>query len=100
MPAMEGGTMQEWENTLELLRQRGWDYGYVKCLDMETAGDIYAVNLGRGTKRLSVTKGTIEEAVTAISRLAEEVDGLGLSDLKLAVQAIWSRPRDCGVIAF
>ncbi len=92
--------MQEWENTLELLRHRGWDYGYVKCLGLESVGDIYAVNLGRGTQRLSVTKGTMEEAVTAISRLAEEVDGLALSDLKLAAQAIWSRPRDYEVFAF
>ncbi len=79
--------MKEWENTLELLRQRGWDYGYVKCLDAKTAGEIYALNLGRGTKRLSVIKGTMEEAVTAIKRLAEEVDGMALSDLKLVVQS-------------
>jgi hypothetical protein len=92
--------MKEWENTLELLRQRGWDYGYVKCLDTETAGEIYSVNLGRGTKRLSVIKGTMEEAVNAISRLAEEVDGMVLSDLKLAVQAIWRLPGDYKVIAF
>ena len=84
--------MKEWENTLELLRQRGWDYGYVKCLDTETAGEIYSVNLGRGTKRLSVIKGTIEEAVNAISRLAEEVDGMALSGRKPAVQAIRPLP--------
>ena len=58
------------------------------------------MNLGRGTKRLSVIKGTMEEAVTAISRLAEEVDGMALSDLKLAVQAIWPLSRDYKVIAF
>ena len=92
--------MQEWEHTLELLRRRGWDYGYVKCLDTESAGEIYAVNLGRGTKRLSVIKGTMEEAVAAISRLAEEVDGMALSDLKLAVQASWPLSRDYKVIAF
>ncbi len=92
--------MKEWERTLELLRQRGWDYGYVKCLDTQTAGETYAVNLGRGTKRLSVAMGTMEEAVAAISRLAEEADGMALPGLKQAVQAIWPRPRDYQVIAF
>ena len=92
--------MKEWENTLELLRQRGWDYGYVKCLDTETAGEIYAVNLGRATMRLSVTRCTMEEAVTAINRLAEEADAMALSDLELVVQAIWPLPRDYRIIAF
>jgi hypothetical protein len=91
---MECGTMKEWENTLELLRQRGWDYGYVKCLDTETGGEIYSVNLGRKTKRLSVIKGTIEEAVTTISRLAEEVDGRALPDRHRAVQAIRPLSRE------
>jgi hypothetical protein len=92
--------MKEWENILELLWQRGWDYGYVKCRDTETGGEIYSVNLGRGTKRLSVIKSTIEEAVTAISRLAEEVDGMTLPDLLLAVQAIRPLTREYRVIAF
>ena len=92
--------MKEWENTLELLRQRGWDYGYVKCLDTETGGESYSVNLGRGTKRLSVSKGSIEEAVTAISRLAEEVDGIALPDLGLLVQATRPLPKVYRVIAF
>ena len=43
--------MKDWENTLESLRRRGWDYGYVKCLD-ETGGDIYSVHLRRGMKNL------------------------------------------------
>lgn len=92
--------MEEWENTLELLRQRGWDYGYVKCHDKETGGENYSVNLGRGTKRLSVIKCTIEEAVTAINRLAEEVDGMALSDPELVILPIWPLPRDYNVIAF
>lgn len=85
--------MKDWENTLELLRQRGWDYGYVKWFDTNKGGESYAVNLGRGTKRLSVTKGTIEEAVAAISRLAEEVDSMALAGMSRVFQAIWPQPH-------
>ncbi len=62
----------KWETTLESLRQQGWAYGYGKCLDAATGSAIYLVNLRRGHKRLSIFKPSIEEAVTAVSRLARE----------------------------
>ena len=61
-----------WEQTLETLRRAGWGYGYGKCLDAATGSEIYLVNLRRGDKRLTIFKPTIEEAVTIISRLAQE----------------------------
>jgi hypothetical protein len=61
-----------WEMTLESLRQQGWAYGYGKCRDEKTGRAVYLVNLRRGHKRLSIFKPTIEEAVKAISRLAQE----------------------------
>jgi hypothetical protein len=97
---MERGAMKEWENTLELLRQRGWNYGYVKCLDTETGDENYLVNLSRRIKRLSIVKSTIEEAVTAISRLADEADGMALPQLDLMVQTMRPLPIDHRVAAF
>ncbi len=64
--------MIDWETTLESLRRQGWSYGYGKCPDLKTGRVIYLVNLRRGNKRLSVFKPTIEEAVIAISSLAQE----------------------------
>ena len=64
--------MLDWERTLEFLRRQGWGYGYGKCRDSATGDEIYLVNLRRGDKRLSILKPTIEEAVTTISRLAQE----------------------------
>ncbi len=61
----------DWESTLESLRRQGWGYGYGKAFDKETGGVTYLVNLGRGGRRLSISRSTIEEAVTAISRLAQ-----------------------------
>ncbi len=84
--------MLEWENTLESLRHRGWGYGYVKCQDGR-GGDIYSVHLGRGLKKLSIDKGTIEEAVSAINRLADEVDGAILADQDLLIRQNWPRLR-------
>jgi hypothetical protein len=84
--------MKDWEITLESLRRRGWDYGYVKCLD-GAGGDIYSVNLRRAVKRLSINKTTIEEAVSAINRLAEEVDNTILPDQRLLVKASQHQPR-------
>jgi hypothetical protein len=80
--------MKEWENTLELLRRRGWDYGFVKCHD-GTGDNIYSVHLGRGTEKLSIDKGTIEEAVSAINRMAEEVDGAALADQNFLTKKVW-----------
>ncbi len=57
--------------TLESLRRQGWSYGYGKCYDSETGGEIFLVNLGRGPRRLSIEKPSLEEAVTAISQLVE-----------------------------
>ncbi|MCL4504300.1 MAG: hypothetical protein M1438_20945 [Deltaproteobacteria bacterium] len=64
--------MLNWEMTLETLRRQGWGYGYGKCMDATTGHEIYLVNLRRGDKRLTILKPTIEEAVTTISRLAQE----------------------------
>ena len=64
--------MLEWERTLESLRQQGWFYGFGKSWDTATGDEIYLVNLRRGDKRLSILKPTLEEAVTTISRLAQE----------------------------
>lgn len=64
--------MADWEKALEYLQGQGWGYGYGKCYDPETGRAIYIVNLGRGNKRLSIFKPTIEEAVIAISSLAHE----------------------------
>lgn len=64
--------MADWEKALEYLRGQGWGYGYGRCDDPETGRAIYMVNLGRENKRLSIFKPTIEEAVIAISRLAQE----------------------------
>lgn len=64
--------MQDWEMALESLRRQGWGYGYGKCHNPETGRAIYLVNLGRGNKRLSIFKPTIEEAVVAINSLAQE----------------------------
>ncbi len=72
--------MEDWEQTLELLLRRGWGYGFAKCLDGETGEAVYLVNLGRGTRRLSVTGSSLHDAVIAISRLAEAEDGRALSD--------------------
>ncbi len=82
--------MTEWENTLESLRQRGWDYGYVKCHDAR-GGDIYSVHLRRGINKLSIDRDTIEEAVSAINRLADEVDGAVLADQGLLIKQAWPR---------
>ncbi len=84
--------MKDWENTLEKLRRRGWDYGFVKCHD-KSGSDIYSVNLGRGMKRLSIDKDTIEEAVSAIYHLAEEVDGAALAPQNLRVKPVWPQTR-------
>ncbi len=72
--------MEDWEQTLELLLRRGWGYGFGKCLDGETGEAVYLVNLGRGSKRLSVTGGSLRDAVIAISQLAEAEDGMALFD--------------------
>ncbi len=64
--------MLNWEITLETLRRQGWGYGYGKCRYKKTGHEIYLVNLRRGDKRLTIFKPTIEEAVTIISRLAQE----------------------------
>lgn len=64
--------MLDWERTLELLRRQGWGYGYGKVLDKKTGDEIYLVNLGRGNRRLSISKPTVEEAVKTISRLAQK----------------------------
>lgn len=64
--------MLDWERTLELLRGRGWGYGFGKWHDAQTGEDIYLVNLSRGDRSLSIRKPSIEEAVTVISRLAQE----------------------------
>ncbi len=63
--------MHSWEIMLESLRQEGWGYGYGKCHDPETRREVFLVNVGRGSKRLSIAKPTIEEAVTAIRILAQ-----------------------------
>jgi hypothetical protein len=62
----------EWERTLEVLRRQGWGYGFGKCPDTETGSPIFLVNLSRGGKRLSIFKPSLEEAVRAINRLAQE----------------------------
>ncbi len=72
--------MEDWDQTLELWRRRGWGYGYGKCLDAETGESLYLVNLGRGRQRLSVTGSSLQDAVIAITRLAEAEDGAVLSN--------------------
>ncbi len=68
----EDASVMNWELTLESLRQQGWAYGYGKCQDAKTGNAIYLVNLRRGPTRLSIFKPSIEEAVTAVSRMARE----------------------------
>lgn len=65
--------MQDWELALESLLRQGWGYGYGKCHDSETGREIYLVNLGRGNKRLSIFKPTLEEAVIAVRALVQEI---------------------------
>jgi hypothetical protein len=64
--------MLDWERTLESLGRQGWGYGYGKCHDRVTGGEIFLVHLRRGDKRLSTYEPTLEEAVATISRLARE----------------------------
>jgi hypothetical protein len=64
--------MLDWEIFLESLRRQGWSYGYGKLYDPDTGGQFYLVNLGRGEKRLSIFKPTLEEAVTAIKTLVQK----------------------------
>jgi phosphoribosyl-dephospho-CoA transferase len=63
-------SMQSWEAVLESLHRQGWGYGYAKCLDAESGAEVYLVNISRGAEKLTTVRATLEEAVSALSRLA------------------------------
>lgn len=63
--------MREWEKSLASLNREGWSYAYIKCIDLEKGTDIYYVSIRRGKENLTSLGPTIEDAVHALSRLAE-----------------------------
>ena len=63
--------MQDWERTLALLREKGWSYAYVKCIDLEKGTDTFYVSIRRGDESLISLRPTLEEAVRSLSQLAE-----------------------------
>ncbi|OGP71941.1 MAG: hypothetical protein A2Z73_07220 [Deltaproteobacteria bacterium RBG_13_60_28] len=63
--------MTDWEEMLEFLNREGWSYAYIKCIDLEKGTDTYYVSLRRGEEKLTSLRPTMEEAVRALSRLAE-----------------------------
>jgi hypothetical protein len=67
--------MQDWERTLALLRDKGWSYAYVKCVDLEKGTDTFYVSIRRGEESLTTLRPTLEEAVFSLSRLAEAKAG-------------------------
>ncbi len=67
--------MHDWEIKLESLRNKGWSYAYVKCIDLEKGTDTYYVSIRRGEKRLTSLRSSLEEAVLTLSQLAESAAG-------------------------
>lgn len=63
--------MQDWERTLALLREKGWSYAYVKCVDLEAGTDTFYASIRRGDQNLTSLRPTLEEAVQALNQLAE-----------------------------
>jgi hypothetical protein len=63
--------MQDWERTLAHLRENGWSYAYIKCIDLEKGTDAFYVSIRRGEESLISLRPTLEEAVHSLSHLAE-----------------------------
>jgi hypothetical protein len=63
--------MQDWERTLALLREKGWSWAYVKCIDLEMGTDTFYVSIRRGEENLTSLRPSLEEAVRTLSQLAE-----------------------------
>jgi hypothetical protein len=67
--------MQDWERTLALLRENGWSYAYVKCIDLEAGTETFYASIRRGDQNLISLRPTLEEAVRTLSQLAESEAG-------------------------
>ncbi len=65
--------MKSWEMTLESLRNQGWGYGYGRLFDGETGQESYLVSIRRGNERFRINKPTLEEAVTEIEALVQNM---------------------------
>ncbi|MDD2901082.1 MAG: hypothetical protein PHU44_01455 [Syntrophales bacterium] len=63
--------MQDWERTLALLCEQGWNYAYVKCIDLEAGTDAFYVSIRRGDQNLTSLRPSMEEAVRTLSQLVE-----------------------------
>ena len=63
--------MQDWERTLALLREKGWSWAYVKCIDVEAGTDTFYVSIRRGEESLTSLRPSLAEAVHSLSQLAE-----------------------------
>lgn len=67
--------MQDWERTLALLRENGWSYAYVKCIDLEAGTETFYASIQRGDQNLISLRPTLEEAVRTLGQLAESDAG-------------------------
>ncbi len=63
--------MADWEKILDFLNREGWNYAYVKCIDLEMGTDTYYVSIRRGDQRLTSLRPTLDEAVRTLGQLAE-----------------------------
>ena len=62
--------MQDWEGILALLCEQGWNYAYVKCIDLEAGTDAFYVSIRRGDQNLTALRPSLEEAVRTLGQLA------------------------------
>lgn len=67
--------MQDWERTLALLGEQGWNYAYVKCIDLEAGTDAFYVSIRRGDQNLTSLRPSLAEAVHALGQLAASQAG-------------------------
>jgi hypothetical protein len=58
----EGEPVENWEDTLKLLRRQGWEYTCAKFIDLEAQEEFYWVSINRGDLNLTSLWPTLEEA--------------------------------------
>ena len=63
--------MPDWEKTLALLDQQGWEYTGAKCIDLETGRDCYLVSVTRGEANLTSLWPDLAEAAKALQNLVQ-----------------------------
>ena len=61
---------QDWEGVLAFLGEQGWNYAYVKCVDLEAGTDAFYVSIRRGEESLTALRPSMEEAVRTLCQLA------------------------------